>query len=164
MKFTQKWAIIAPLEPIQEGSEFPHTEFPLHITLMGVFAVDKNSQQLAIECSKELAHQQAFQVTAGPEAMFGPDKSVKVTTIQPSHELTDLHMRLYDWLVRAGAVFNDPQYQGSGFGPHSTVQKKARLLPGQQVTIGSLALIDLFPHGDGLQRKVTKIFALPKPG
>jgi len=43
-KFTQKWAIIALLENTNEGAEFYFTDFPLHLTVAGVFKIDHDGE------------------------------------------------------------------------------------------------------------------------
>jgi hypothetical protein len=58
--------------------------------------------------------------------------------------------------------FNNPEYTGSGFRAHSTVQPHARLDIGDTTTIKNLALIDMFPNKDASMRKVLKIFKLAK--
>ena len=81
--------------------------------------------------------------------MFGPHKDVEVMIIEKSTELVDLHNKLHSLLVKAGAVFNDPQFQAEGFRPHSTVQGAKRLQTGDSVVIDSLSIIDLFPAANG---------------
>lgn len=159
-KFSQKYAIISLMEPIKEGTEFPAAHFPLHITLIGVFAIAYDGKTMA-EMMQDLVKQQLpVTVQVQQPAMFGPHQDVEVMTIEKSTELVDLHYKLYNLLVKSGAVFNDPQFQAEGFKPHSTVQKDKRLQTGQSVTIDSLSIIDLFPAGNGQRRKILKTLKL----
>lgn len=159
-KFSQKYAIIALIEPIKEGTEFPAANFPLHITLVGVFAISYDGKTMAEMMSDLVKQQQPITVRVEEPAMFGPEKTVEVMQIEKSPELVDLHYKLYDLLVKAGAVFNDPQFQADGFKPHSTVIHGQRLNTGDKVVIDSLSIIDLFPAGNGHRRKILKTLRL----
>jgi 2'-5' RNA ligase len=159
-KFTQKWAISSLLEKVSEGSEFYYTEFPLHITLADVFKVNQDGLWLATELTKLLANQESFVLTAAKQAMFGPDENIAVVTIEKSEELMGLYRKIHAWLNSVGVHYNEPQYQGEGYSPHSTVQKTGQLQQGQKVSIQSVSIVDLLPSGNGHQRKIFKTIEL----
>jgi 2'-5' RNA ligase len=159
-KFTQKWAVIALLEEVDEGSEFYYTDFPLHVTLAGVFKIDQEGSWLAKELVDILAGQKAFSVTTDIKDMFGPNKDVAVMKIVKTPELMDLYSKIHNWLLASGAIYNEPEYQGAGYLPHSTFQKSDLLKEGEIKHIKSISIIDLFPNGDGYQRKVFKTIEL----
>jgi len=159
-KLTQKWAVIAPLEKVTEGDVFHYTGFPLHITLAGVFAVDLKGADLAQELTNSLRDQQAIHVTSDQKDWFGPNKDVGVMKINMSDDLMSLYTSIYGTLLSLGAVFNEPQYEGDGYGAHATDQKSATLKPQENVVIDSIAIVDLFPDNDGYQRKIFKIITL----
>lgn len=158
--FTQKWAIIALLDEIQEGTVFHFSEFPLHITLAGVFDIDQSGDQLAKQLADILHGQESFIVKATTKDMFGPNKNVPVIRIEETEELMALYQRIYSWLSEAGASYLEPQYQGSGYLPHSTIQKSGKLYKGDRRSIQSVSLIDLYPNNDGHQRKIFKTIDL----
>lgn len=155
-KFTQKWAIVALLEQVAEGTEFYYTDFPLHITLAGVFKIDYDGMRLKNELPRVLSDQKPLLITVGEKDIFGPDKDVAVMRIMKTPELMSLYDKIYSWLNQSGAVHNEPQYEGTDYLPHSTMQKAARLIPGETRQIQSVSIVDLFPNGDGLRRKVFK--------
>jgi 2'-5' RNA ligase len=155
-KFTQKWAISSLLEEVSEGSEFYYTEFPLHITFADVFKVNQDGHWLVAELAKLLANQKSFMVMAAKQAMFGPDENIAVVTIEKSEEVMGLYSKIHAWLNGAGVSYNEPQYQGKGYSPHSTLQKTGQLEQGQKVLIQSVSIVDLFPGGNGHQRKIFK--------
>ncbi len=159
-KFTQKWAIIALLEDIQDGAEFYHTDFPLHITLAGVFAIDKNGLWLAEGLNNLLTDQKMFDVQADKKDMFGPNKDVQVMKVMKTPELLSMYNKLHKWLLESGAIYNESRYQGDGYLPHSTFQKSGLLNENEVRQIKSVSIIDLFPNGDGYQRKVFKTIDL----
>jgi len=157
---TQKWALNCLIEDVAEGTEYHFTNTPMHVTVAGVFALEKSGAWIASELAKLLSNQPAFEIEADSEARFGLNQDTAVMKIKKSEELMNLHSKIYSWLQASGAVFNFPQYEGTGFGPHSTFQKSGRLHPGEKRLITSVSLIDLFPHGDGYQRRIVKTIPL----
>jgi len=159
-KLTQKWAIIAPLESMEEGAEFLPSEFPLHITLAGVFAINNTGTVLSEKLLELLAHQTAFQAFTDTDEYFGPNKDIYVMKLQKTPELMSLYHKIHDTLNQLGATFNEPQYEVDGYIPHSTVQKNVRLSTNQVISVNTVAIVDLFPNGDGHKRKIFKIITL----
>ncbi len=155
-KFSQKWAVVALLDSVAEGSEFYFTDIPLHVTLAGVFKIDYNGIKLSEELSELISDQEPFTITVGERDMFGPAEDVSVMRIIKSPELLALYNKIHTWLVQSGAEYNEPHYEGLNFLPHSTVQKSALLHTGEVKHIKSVSIIDLLPNGDGYQRKVFK--------
>jgi len=92
--------------------------------------------------------------------MFGPNEDIAVMKIEKTSELMELYSKIHGRLLESGAVYNEPNYQGVGFLPHSTIQKSGKLITGQKANIDSVSIIDLFPNGDGCQRKVFKAIEL----
>lgn len=159
-KLTQKWAVIAPLEKIKEGDVFYYTDSPLHITLAGVFAVDAKGAELVQKLAISLSEQRAIQVSSDQKDWFGPNKDIGVMKINMTDDLMDLYNTVHGTLQSLGAVFNEPQYEGSGYGAHATDQKSGSLRPQENVLIDSIAIVDMFPDDDGYQRKIFKTIKL----
>lgn len=159
-EFRQKWAIVALLEDIKDGAVFHYTEFPLHITLAGVFAIDKNGLWLAEGLTNLLTEQKMFEVHTDKKDAFGPNKDVAVMKIVKTQELIGLYNMIHEWLLESGAIYHEPEYQGNNYLPHSTFQKSSLLNENETREIKSVSIIDLFPNGDGYQRKVFKTIEL----
>lgn len=159
-KFSQKYAIIAPLEKFDEGSEFPSSNWPLHTTIADTFAIDLDSTDFLKRLAESLANQQAVVTTAGEDDYFGARKHTQVTLLDKSKQLLALHYVVVALLKDAGAVFNEPHYTEEGYKPHVTVQHHARLHKGSFVRIEEVSLIDMFPHGDPYLRRVIKTIRL----
>lgn len=155
-QLTQKWAIVAPLQPVKDGVEFSPSDFPLHITLAGVFAIDINGAALSEKILALLTHQAPFEVMADTEDFFGPNKEIAVMKLQKTPELMDLYNTIHNELIALNAIFNTPQYEEAGYIPHSTKQKHAMVTKGESVLIDSVSIIDLFPNSDGHRRKIFK--------
>lgn len=159
-KFKQKWTIIIPLEPVSEGTEYEFTDWPLHITLASVFAVDDKGAEISNKLQELLLGQHEFNTSADSEDWFGPDKSVGVMKIKFTLELQELYSKIHQLLIDMKVEFNEPQYEGKGFIPHSAYQKTSRLRAGDEIIISKVALIDMFPNGNGYKRRVTKTIDL----
>jgi 2'-5' RNA ligase len=162
-KLTQKWTVISLLEPMADGTEYFWKDWPVHITLADVFAIGWNGEELVENLAMSLADQKPVETTAGDDTLYGPaDYRTKVTLIENTPELQKLHEDIIGLLQDGGVVFNSPQYVGEGYIPHSTVQKHGRLKKGDVVKIGSLTIVDMFPHGDGYRRRLVKTIKLSK--
>lgn len=158
--FSQKWVIASLLEELKDGTQFNYTDFPLHLTLAGVFAVNLSGEQLAAGIKTILLKQKQLTIIAHKSALFGPNHDIKVMQVIKSPELMLLYLKIHNWLVKNKAIYNSPEYQGEGYSPHCTDQKSGSLKSGESSTITSVSLIDLYPNGDGYQRKIIKTINL----
>lgn len=160
-KLTQKWCLVAMLEAIEVGYEFDKGHWPLHITLAGVHALDWHQASLRREFEDFVQNQTAFQVVANKIGYLGPpDRQTTVTFIKQSQRLSDLHEKIVMFLDNKGAIFNNPEWNLSGYIPHSSVQTHARVNTDETVNIDNLTLIDMFPREDGRRRIVILSVAL----
>lgn len=158
--FSQKYAIIQLLEEVPEGTEFSVGEWPLHVTIMDVFAIDWSAQELAERLMTLLTGRPIATAPAVSEAYFGPNQDVRVTLLERTDDLAKLHGDVYALLERGGLRMNNPDFGRKGFRPHATVQKHAALKPGDTVVFDALTIIDMFPGGDPHMRKVLKTIKL----
>lgn len=154
--FTQKYTLITLLEKINEGTEYPSTHWPLHVTIADTFAVDWSKNDLLKKLSALVANHQPVTAIADHDEYFGPQKQTQVTILDMSKELIALHNDVVGLLKSAGAIFNNPQYIGEGYRAHVTVQSHLRLHKGDLVNINGLTIVDMFPHEDPYQRKILK--------
>lgn len=161
MVFTQKYAIISPLELLREGQIFESYKWPLHVTLADTFALDSIQEDFATQLSKSVEGH-LVKIRGERIAYFGKEKEVEVVLLHPSKKLTDLHYSIVDLLLDKGASFNDPQYIKSGYVGHVTKQKEGHFNIGDSRELALLALIDMFPDGDPYLRKVIKIININK--
>ncbi len=155
-KLTQKWTINAFFDDLKDGYAFHRSDYPLHITIAGVFAIDLRGNDIAKILVDLLAGQKSFFVTAGDDALWGEYKDLRVVIIDKSTEMSGILMSIYETLIKNGAVFNQPEYEGPGHILHSTVQKSGRLVKGQKVKINKISLVDMFPDNDGLRRRIVQ--------
>jgi 2'-5' RNA ligase len=156
-KYSQKWTLVQLLEDLPEGTEYSYKNWPPHITIADIFAVDWEKTNLFKKLSDLLSTYKPIYVPVGDETYLGPPESqVKVTLLEANPELQALHSDVIALLYKSGAVFNNPEYVGEGYLPHTTVQKRISLRKGDSVTIDSATIIDMFPNGDHERRRVLK--------
>jgi len=155
MKLTQKYTIAQLFKPMPDDAEYSWTDWPPHVTIADVFAVELNND-LIRELSELLAGHEPFTTIADHDEYFGPEKQTHVMVLNKNRELAGLHQAVVDVLKSHGAVFNNPKYMESGFKPHSTIQSRNRMQPGDTVRFDALTIIDMFPSENPYQRKVLK--------
>lgn len=156
MQYSQKYTLVSFIKPIPVDSEFDMTDWPIHITLADVFAVELH---IGIESklSELLVNLPPITLTARGDCTLG---TTKVVLIERNDELQNLHNQLIDLLESNDAKFNTPEFTRSGFLPHSTIQKVGRLHEGDKIEIDTVSLIDMFPDKKWQRRKVLKNFKL----
>ncbi len=133
------------------------TDWPLHVTLADVFAIDLRKTKIEAKLEKLLSSHHPIKTLAGIEATLG---TTEVILLDKTKELDALHSSTVDLLEDNGAQFNTPEFTRGGFVPHCTIQKVERLLMGDEVIIRNIALVDMFPNENWQQRKIINIFRL----
>jgi 2'-5' RNA ligase len=159
-RMTQKYTIVQLLEDRQEGDEYAPSDWPLHVTLSDIFAIDHDINDVFLQLAELLSTIKPTDVTAGHDAYFGADKRTQVTLLAMNEELIALHQDVIALLKCNGATFNTPQYIETGFRAHATVRPHARLYYGDKVRFDALSVIDLFPDKNPNKRKILKTFFL----
>lgn len=153
-QFTQKYAIIQLIKPLQIETEFSASEWPLHVTIVDVFSIECSGSELLRHLELALRNQEPFSARINNDDWFGDDKSVHVMLLERIHELYALHLRVLKTLSRCGAQFNHPEYTRSGFRPHLTIRESESLKTGELVGFHELTLIDMFPANDPYRRRI----------
>ena len=158
MKYSQKYCLVQPLQPLELGYTFHRSEWPLHCTLAGVFAIDWNEATYR-DFEKTIGNYKKFIARTTLSDYFGEDGSVKVRRVDESPALTHLHNDIVDAIERHDGVFNQPTYIREDFGAHVTMVGD---LPREHDTVNfnEIYLIDMFPEGDYEMRRVIKKFPL----
>lgn len=156
----QKYVIAKFLEPIADGTEFDANSWPLHVTLVAKFVVDRKSVDLFDKLAKLAANENGVTTNAGDDDYFGSQQQVHVTTLVMTSELQSLHNDIIALLKSIGATFDAPQYQEEGYRAHATVQTNKRLHKGDVVVIDGLTIVDMFPDDDIDRRRTMRTFRL----
>lgn len=160
MHMAQKYVIVHFIDKSQVPSEFPSSEWPLHVTLLANFTLGKSIEQLDSELKNFASQENPYEIMADGEALFGPKKNVAVSLIQPNQNIQKMHVALKKVISSLGAVFDEPAFTGEGYRPHATIQVNSRLLDKQLVTLDNFTLVDMFPDSDIKRRKIIKTYKL----
>ena len=153
-EFTQKYAIVQFLKDVPDGYEYPMNNWPIHVTLVDVFAINAEWGDLFDNLRVSLATQTAFFSTVVVKDLFGEERSIKVNLLENTKELQNLHDEIVNTLEKYGVQFNSPQYTRTGFKPHSTEHIEGSLVIGDIVEFSSIALVDMFPNDDPYRRRI----------
>lgn len=153
-KFTQKYVIVYLIKDLPLGYEYAMSSWPLHVTLLDVFAINGSSTDLIADLEKEFANSRPVTVRVIDKDLFGEDSDIPVALLNKTTELQHLHNKIIGVLKRYDVKFNNPEYVSDGFRPHSTIQKDKQLKIDDIVTVGSITLIDMFPNKDPRQRRI----------
>jgi 2'-5' RNA ligase len=151
MIYSQKYCLVHFISPVDTGAQFNMSEWPLHITLADVFAVDRQNTTIDIELESLCKQQSSITIAALDDSKLG---ETPVVLLHNTSELFKFHSELVSTLEHHGAIFNTPAFTMKGFIPHSTIQDNGRIEIGQEITIDSISLVDMFPDSDWEQRKV----------
>ncbi len=154
--FSQKYTVAKLLEPMNEGDEYTVPDWPLHVTLADVFAIDWSEEELITNYTNEFSKYRSVRTSADNDDWFGKNKQVQVTLLTMNKDLINLHTNVINFLKKGNVRFNAPHVTEKGFKAHATVQSNMRLNKGDTVTIDSLTIIDMFPNNDAYRRKVLK--------
>ena len=153
---TQRYVIIKLLEKLQDGDEFLPENYPLHITVVPSFQLEKMDDALLSNIKQLCNGFKTFSLIAGKDEFFGPNGEVHVTTMIMNDELHKLHTGLVGILSEAGAIFDEPQYMLENYRAHATVQEAIRLSEGDSIAFDSITVIDKLPNGLSTKRKLLK--------
>lgn len=153
-KFTQKYTLVHTINSLSDGYEFSMNDWPLHVTLADVFAIQGNPNDLLDILTREFSSYPIVESQVIGEDWFGKENNVHVMLINKSNELQSLHEAIIDVLENFHVTFNTPQFTHEGFTPHSTVKSNERLHEDDQVNINTVTLIDMFPDENPFRRRV----------
>jgi hypothetical protein len=157
MEYSQKYCLVHFITPLDVGSEFSMNDWPLHITLVNVFAVDRKHTGINAQLEKLLRSQPIIKSKALYDTVLG---TTPVVLISKSPPILKLHEKIIDLLKTNKASFNMPEHIKTGYIPHCTIQNTEKLKSGEEVTINTLSLVDMFPENDWQLRKVLATFKL----
>jgi len=159
---SQKYTIVHFFSPIAPSTNFSGSLWPLHTTLLDMFILGGPLQALTKGLTDLASLTAPFDVIADKDAFFGPNRDVLVTLLRPSEAMTNIHEALLQSLQELSPTFDHPEYVGTGFVPHATVQKDDRLGVGQAYTIQDFSLVDMYPNNDISRRAILATLPLSR--
>lgn len=157
MRYTQKYALVHFIHPIELNVEFDMSDWPLHVTLADVFAIDRPGTAIDAKLHRLLSNYPAVETYATENTKLS---NTPVVLVDNNEMLLRLHFQIITLLIENGARFNNPEFTRDGYVPHSTVQKQGNILQGESVRIDSLTLVDMFPANNWKRGRVVADFKL----
>ncbi len=155
MTFSQKYTIVQLFEDLPDEYEYDRTNWPLHTTIVDVFAINWNAEYLVKVVENFSRNQKPFASTVGDDALLG-ENHVHVTLIDKTPRLAKLHADLVRALTPGDFAPNNPQFFGENFLPHSTIQKHSRLRKNDIIQFNTLTIIDMFPDENAFRRRIVR--------
>jgi 2'-5' RNA ligase len=153
VKFKQKYTIVQLIDPLPDAAEWGVENWPLHITIADIFAIDGDSTDI-LKALKNIKINKVIEAKVVGDAFWGPEKNVHVKLVENTADLYNLHKQIIESLQSLNVDFNSPGFVIEGFKPHSTVQDKKSLEDRQLVRFNCLTLIDMFPDENGYKRRI----------
>lgn len=138
--------IVLPLEPLTVGESFAVHSWPLHVTVLPPFLTRADAAEIAGAIEAACAGRPPITATAGTDELFGRRQNVPVTLVEENPELTALHRTLRAAVRPFATEPDEPAFTGPGYRPHVTIKQDRRVLPGQELTLGQLAVVDMAPR------------------
>jgi len=163
-QLSQKYCLISLLEPVDERGfvKLSWKDWVLHVTFAGVHFAEWDNQMID-EFEKLIQSVENFEVKTLRQGKLGDgETAAEVVFLDKSKDVLNLHSLIIDFLDNHNAIFNNPEWNRDGYIPHSTIQKHAQVSENKVIPIDNIALIDMFPDGDGCMRKIIKICKLKK--
>lgn len=134
----EKLGVFASLEPLKKGDQFD--KFPLHVTLMPWF--DMPHERSFINYIQNLAaHTAPVEIEGGEEALFGPDKEVRVRKLARAGTLYAMHNTLHTTVKKLDGTVRESSYVGEAYVPNVTYQCDRGLDEGEKLILDRIQLI-----------------------
>ncbi len=159
--YSQKYTIVCFFLE-NHKTEFPATDWPLHVTMLDTFKTDWSLDELYCAINDKALATKPFETLVTKTTMLGENKDVTVKLLQLGGGLLDLHAELLSLADEGRFIFNTPEYIGDGFLPHATDQKNSEVVIGRKYLLNNMSLVDMFPDGNHLHRKILNNFAFSR--
>ena len=141
----EKLVLVSAIEELNKGDTFEDQDWPLHVTVMPWFSVQKRFEDELVDEVRDYASTiRPLKVIGHVDKMFGPPnnplKEVKVRTLRNTARITGLHTGILDIINRYGAEVDLP-YIRDLYQPHVTYQRGLGIEKDQEITLENLQLL-----------------------
>lgn len=156
MRARHNFCFVQLLDPFPEDNMFSKNQWPHHITLAGVFALNSDYERIISETQQLTTKTKPFDVKVASYGELGwGEERIRVALLERAALSVQLHEELVNILQTDGAVFKQPSPLGEEFNPHiSNHGQLERFAVGAVIQISQVSLVDLAPGGDKTLRKV----------
>ncbi len=154
---SQKYVVAHFFDDLDNGYNFSAKAWPLHITLLPLFVLNGSITELENKLGIHCAQLHPVKTSVIGHEMFGPDRNIPVSLMDPTPEVTALHNKLVD-IIKGDVIFDHPQFIGLGFRPHVSDTPAGRLNENEVQSIDSLTLVDMYPQEDIDRREILRTY------
>lgn len=139
------------LEDLPIGAKFKSSA--LHIIILPWFALETDEGPFLTWFYNHFDSVPAFSATVGEHKLFGPQKDVPVSIMEPQRKFMQLHQLALSWFGQVGARWaeKDP-YVGNDYVPHVAQRHGFVLQAGQTMPITTLTLVKAARHEDQVRQ------------
>jgi 2'-5' RNA ligase len=155
-----RYVVVLLLQPVAVGDSFITREWPLHVTLLPVFASPATPAELGDRLAAAAGAAEPVAVVAGADEGFGPAKTIPVTVIEPNPDLDALHAAFMTAIENAEPEYENPEFTGPGYRAHVTIKRYERVTAGDRLMLEQVALVDMEPGQPGGGRTVLTVATL----
>jgi hypothetical protein len=144
------------LRDLAVGDKFKPSE--LHISILPWFALETDELPFLNWFYKQFKQLKSFDAVTGERRMFGPNKDVPVSILEPKEKFMQMHLLALSWFGEVGARWaeRDP-YVGDDYIPHISQRQGYKIDDGQQIHINSLILFKASRHEDHIRQVAAKV-------
>lgn len=137
----EKLVLISAIEGLHKGDTFEDQDWPLHVTIMPWFSVQKRFEPgLVHSLANHMHHVRPQTVIGDQNELFGDLKTIKVRTLRHIGQLATLHTNVLGILNRIGGEVDSP-YIRDLYRPHVTYQHGVSIDEDEEVTLTRMQLI-----------------------
>ncbi len=154
--YSQKWCIVGFIDRTAKGSLFLASEWPLHCTIAPAFGVDAEAPEV-IEVFRDIKFNIRRKRVASHEVVWG---ATRANLVEANEDLLFQHQAVINSFLPLGIKFVESHYTGENNTPHVTAQRSGRVQEGEQFTLKSVGLIDMFPDDNHRMRQVVELIEL----
>jgi hypothetical protein len=155
---SQKYTVVHFFENQTQGLNFPAKEWPLHSTLLDIFTLHQPLYVLQAELQSIARTTEPFNIEATGETMFGTNHDIAVTLLAKDPALLELHEKLSALTEAASLTFDHPEFVGTGFIPHASIQSSGKLIIGKSYRISHISLVDMYPDENISRRAIMSTY------
>lgn len=155
-----RYVVVALFEPLAVGDAFSRRHWPPHVTVASNFVTEGDAGELLAAVAHADIAAEPVEVTFAGEAMFGPNRTVRVQLVLPG-PMEKLHAKLADQIETLPGFHPDsPDYWRGGYHPHVTHTPAGPPHEGETWSIRSIAVAQL----SGSEATILAASDLPQPG
>jgi hypothetical protein len=133
--------LVSLIEQVNKGEIIDRSNWPLHVTLVPWLKTE-NFIKLHSTLKHQLTSLMPVKIRVGPNELFGPNRDIKVNTIEYNEKLMTLHKGLLGLGLEYGKLIDD-SYVLENYIAHITHSKDRWRTEGELIVLNNITIIRL---------------------